>query len=350
MSRLARMFKLLLLASTFCSLGAVYRTPNFVVHAANDQIAKKVALAAEHYRRELAVEWLGHEMKTWWKPCPVYVKTGQIGAGGATSFSFDRGQVFGWRMNVQGSLERILDSVLPHEITHTILACHFRRPLPRWADEGAATLCEHESERRRQRLLVERLLRTSKRIPLRRLLAITEYPQDMEHVLSLYAQGYSLADYLVQQGGRARYLKFLEDALRDGWETALKRHYGFDGVDALESRWGAWVMAGSPPLNGDAGVQLAESDREGGKAVVRGQSPGKDRIAPATQPPRPSAGKTGRTGESPANSTAVAVREPRRSLESAWVPVDRSRLVEPVLRRSVGSDAIMRRDVSKASP
>ena len=34
---------------------------------------------------------------------------------------------------------RILDSVLPHEITHTIFATHFGQPLPRWADEGACT-------------------------------------------------------------------------------------------------------------------------------------------------------------------------------------------------------------------
>ena len=44
------------------------------------------------------------------------------GAGGATSFVFDRGEVFGWKMNIQGSRERILDSVLPHEVTHTIFA------------------------------------------------------------------------------------------------------------------------------------------------------------------------------------------------------------------------------------
>ena len=68
-----------------------------------------------------------------------------LGAGGATTFQFQDGEVFGWRMSIQGSRERMLDSVLPHEITHMIFASHFRQPLPRWADEGGATSVEHAS-------------------------------------------------------------------------------------------------------------------------------------------------------------------------------------------------------------
>ena len=107
-------------------------------------------------------------------------------------------------MAIQGTEERILDSVLPHEISHMIFASYFRRPLPRWADEGAATLVEHESERLRQTKLLDQVIRTSKRIPLRQLLNIKEYPENMQDVLTLYAEGYSLADYLVQQKGARR--------------------------------------------------------------------------------------------------------------------------------------------------
>ena len=49
-------------------------------------------------------------------------------------------------MNIQGSRERVLDSVVPHEVTHTIFASYFRCPLPRWADEGACTTMEDQSE------------------------------------------------------------------------------------------------------------------------------------------------------------------------------------------------------------
>ena len=68
------------------------------------------------------------------------------GAGGATSFVFDQGQLFGWQMTIQGSDERLMDWVLPHEITHMVFASHFGHPLPRWADEGVPDRRAHHRE------------------------------------------------------------------------------------------------------------------------------------------------------------------------------------------------------------
>ena len=143
------------LAAAVGSLGASYRTPNFAVTAATPEIAEQIGRAAEKFRSELAVEWLGKEMQNWSQPCPITVQVGEhLGAGGATSFVFEHGEVFGWRMTIQGSLERVLDSVLPHEVTHTVFATHLRQPLPRWADEGACTTVEHASERAKQQAML----------------------------------------------------------------------------------------------------------------------------------------------------------------------------------------------------
>ena len=238
----ARYLRIALILSPLISLGATYRTPNFVVTAPTDKIAKQVAFTAERARDELAVEWLGKTLPQWAKPCTVRVKVGDMAAGGATTFAFHNRHVFGWRMTVQGTLERVLDSVVPHEVSHTILATHFRRPLPRWADEGAATLVEHESERRRQELMLRQVMKTGRRIPFNKLLPMTEYPRDMQNVLTLYAQGYSLANFLVQQGGRARYLQFLDDAHHHGWDHAIRKHYKITDVAQLEQNWDRWVM------------------------------------------------------------------------------------------------------------
>jgi hypothetical protein len=263
---------------------ASHRTPNFVVEAPTDEIAKQVGEAAEFYRCELAKEWLGKPLPRWYRPCPIRVKVGQIGAGGATTFTFEGGEVFGWNMNVQGSLERILDSVIPHEVSHTIFACYFRRPLPRWADEGAATLVEHESERLRQTKLLNQVIRTNRRIPLRDLLAINEYPKDMQQVLTLYAEGYSLADFLVQQkgdNGRAAYLAFLQDALEQNWTTALKKHYGYESIDAAEKHWTGWVLAGSPELPNRDDTRLADTgSRPAAPAVTREVALNDNRLQP----------------------------------------------------------------------
>lgn len=289
----ARLCRFLLILAAIGSVAAAnpqsptknftYPTKNFVVYAPSPQIAQQVAIAAEKFRKELAIEWLGHELPAWSAPCPIKVKVGQIGAGGATTFSFHPvkngpAEVCGWDMQIQGSLERILDSVLPHEVSHTIFACHFRRPLPRWADEGAATLVEHESERRTQVLRVQQVISTRRRIPLRTLLTIKEYPADMQDVMTLYAEGYSLAELLVQKGGKTRYLKFINDAHQNGWEKAIQAQYGYRGIDDLEKQWHDWIIAGSPELNLPEGQMLADNSdksKDAGKNgfIVRGQSP-----------------------------------------------------------------------------
>ncbi len=254
----ARFFRSIVLLGCACSLGA--NSPNFTVSAPTQEMAQAAARAAEHYRDALAMEWLGHKLPRWYQPCRLTVRVGQIGAGGWTKFQFEKGEVFGWRMMVQGTGDRIIDSVIPHEVSHTIFACHFRRPLPRWADEGAATLAEDELEQRRQLDLLEHTLRTRKAIPLRRLLVMTEYPKDAQQVYRLYAQGFSLVHFLVQQGGRKRFLRFMETAHRFNWDRAIEVHYQHKSVELLERRWHAWVYAGSPRLDPPADALADFSD------------------------------------------------------------------------------------------
>ncbi len=248
------------------SLGASYRTPNFVVTAPTPEVAQSVGEAAERYRRELAQEWLGQTLPNWSRPCPIEVRVGpELGAGGATSFVFDRGEVFGWQMTIQGSLERVLDSVLPHEVTHTIFASHFRQPLPRWADEGACSTVEHASERLKQQRMLITFLKTGRGISFQRMFAMAEYPRD---VLPLYAQGHSLATFLIQQGGRRKFVSYIAEGLRDGrWSAATQRHYGYRDLSALQDAWLQWVRSGSPLLSAPQN-RVAAGDQAGIEAHV----------------------------------------------------------------------------------
>ena len=110
-----------------------FTTDNFTVIAPDPTFAKQVGNEAERFRRELAIEWIGKELPQWSEKCPIQV-TLAAHAGGETSFAFmfnghQRGEPTGWDMKIFGTPERLLDSVLPHEITHTIFATHFRRPV-----------------------------------------------------------------------------------------------------------------------------------------------------------------------------------------------------------------------------
>ena len=244
----ARLFRLPLIAALLTvSMGAKFQTPNFLILTDNPRQAEQYGRAAEQFRRDLAIAWLGEEMPRWADRCPIKVKVGpRLGAGGATTFLFDHGEVFGWRMSIQGSHERVLDSVLPHEITHMILASHFRRPLPRWADEGAATSVEHISERTRHRKMLVEFLHTDRGIPFNAMFAMKEYPKD---IMPLYAQGFSLAEFLIQHGGKRKFLAFMGDGLEgERWADAVREHYGHANLGQLQNVWLGWVAQGFPEI------------------------------------------------------------------------------------------------------
>src|SRR6202158_2609266 len=146
--------------------------------------------------------------------CPIHVQVNMEGPSGATSFHFGQGQVLSMKMEIQGPLDRLLSSVLPHEITHTVFAHHFRQPVPRWADEGGSVLSEDDLERDRHDKLTRTILNQGKQIPLRRLLSLKEYPRE---VMCLYAQGYSMSGYLVKRSDRKTFLSFVAHGMQNGW-------------------------------------------------------------------------------------------------------------------------------------
>jgi len=269
-----------IIAAATLSLGARFATPNFVVTAPTPEMAKTIAEAAERYREELAVAWLGKPLPQWAQPCPIQARVSpNLGSGGVTTFVFNAGHVYDWRMSIQGSYERILDSVLPHEVNHTVFASYFRRPLPRWADEGACTTVEHPSERAKQQQMLIHFLRNRRGISFSEMFRMKEYPSDM---LPLYAQGHSLATYLISQGGRRKFLQFLADGMQnEDWTTAIAQHYSYQGLGDLQNQWLEWVKQGSPPLEDHAlpgNTLIAQNDadkrsRPNPNLLVRGQSP-----------------------------------------------------------------------------
>ncbi len=241
----------LLSVALFGSLGANYRTQNFLISAPTPQLAREIGDQAEVYRRDLAIEWIGRELPPWREPCPIEAQVApHLGAGGATSFMFQNRQPFGWTMSIQGSRERVLDSVLPHEITHTIFATYFGRPLPRWADEGACTTVEHSSERHKQERLLVEFLTTNRGIAFNKMFAMKEYPPD---ILPLYSQGYALARFMIHQGGKQKFVQYVGEGMeRNNWTAATRKYYGYDTLGELQTTWLEWVQRGTPePLPAD---------------------------------------------------------------------------------------------------
>jgi hypothetical protein len=233
-----------------------YSTTNFIVTAPDPNFAKKIGNEAERFRKELAIEWLNTELQPWSEKCPINVRLAQH-AGGETSFSFSymgqqRGEPTQWDMKIFGTPERLLDSVLPHEVTHTIFATHFRRPLPRWADEGACTTVEHTSEKTKNHGMLIHFLTSqpSRGIPFNRMFTMKDYPRD---ILPLYAQGFSVAKFLIMEKGRKHFLDYVKAGLDmespgnelNAWDRATQQYYGYRDLSELQVKWEGWVAAGS---------------------------------------------------------------------------------------------------------
>jgi hypothetical protein len=259
-------------------------TPNFKVLAKDPEWARQVAEAAEKNRKELAIHWLGQELPPWSKPCPVIVQDGPTRlASGETNYTLINGQVINFKMTVIGTRERIIDSVLPHEVTHTVIASHFAplgKPVPRWADEGMCTTVEHDAERSKHDSMLVRFLSEGKGIPFGTLFLLTEYPADM---LPLYAQGYSLTSFLIHQGGPRNFIRFLELGMRSGdWVAATNEVYEYPLLGDLQTAWNLWVAGGG----GDVIAYTAQSRGLSGKTRLASASTAAGN-APQNQSPNP---------------------------------------------------------------
>ncbi len=292
-------------------VGIQFRGPNFVVHAPTQVMARVIASEAEYHRQTLALKWFGEELPNWPKPCVIRFTSGLGGNGGAGSFTFgknaDGKQVMRTaEMELRGDFMATLTSTLPHEVMHALLASHFGKPIPRWADEGVAVLCESEYEQANHDAKLRELLSAGRGLRLKVLLPLGEYPKDM---MALYTQGHSVVRFLVHQSGpvgvpllkdiphvgglfknggadrHQRLLAFLHLGMKENkaesWRKAAKEVYGFESVDALEEAWLEWLSKPESVLTRKVG---------GKPALTPAKSGATDLIPPVklpTAPPTP---------------------------------------------------------------
>lgn len=328
--------------TTMTADAATVKTRNFIVKTASQDDAEEFARLAEYYRKQKAIEWLGREMPPWSQPCELVVQITRDGAGGATTFDFDGNEPV-QSMQIEGNREKLKNSVLPHEVTHTVFAWYFRRPVPRWADEGGSVLSENAEEWNLHDKLCRQYLNSGKAIQLSALFSFKEYPNDR---MALYAQGYSVTRFLVEKSDRAAFLKFVAAGQRNGWDEAVKVHYGYKNVDDLQRDWIEYLKRGGGRgeiAKGTSTPSAAPSSPSASTAVI---PTGSSRPAPVAASVTYDSSLPGRPMLDPApTSRALAPSgsgmEERTSGDIGWtrpraklgepMPVSRSREIEPIV-------------------
>ena len=236
----------------------VLDSASFRIYHADPSLAAKVAQAAETARRDQMKRWASSKAArpNWQPPCEIYLypsakqyaqMTGQPeDSPGFSTMGMNAGRIISRRINLRTDHPALVQAVLPHEITHVILADHFtEQQIPRWADEGLAVLSEPADEQQRRAADLVTPLAENRLFAVDVLMNM-DYP-DNRYWNLYYAQSVSLTRYLVEQGSPAQMIQFLQDSQRGGYEAALRKLYKIDGFLDLHRRWLAYARTKADP-------------------------------------------------------------------------------------------------------
>jgi hypothetical protein len=225
---------------------SVAQTDHFCVyHTQTEAAARKICIAAERARGVAARKWFDDPCD-WSERCEIFVyetARGYSQASGApiqspghSEIRAEGSRVLLRRIFVHADDPGMIKAVLPHEVTHTVLAGRFGDyQVPRWADEGMAVLDEPQERINRHLRMLAHHRTEGDLFSARQLICLKDYPE-ARRVPVFYAESVSLTEFLTQAKGPRTLARFVRDGLRDGYEAALKRHYGWD-FDELERRW-----------------------------------------------------------------------------------------------------------------
>ncbi|MFO0961008.1 MAG: hypothetical protein U0800_26805 [Isosphaeraceae bacterium] len=233
-------------------------TPNFRIMHNDARLADQVARIAEATRTQQAKRWAGMAPKTDWPTrCDIYLYADgkQLArdhnqpedSPGFSTMSVQDGKIATRRLNLRADHPHLLDAVLPHEVTHVVLADLFpTQAVPRWADEGMAVLSEPRTEQDSRTADLAEPLSTGRVFPVQHLMAM-DYPDSRFWGL-YYAQSVSLTQFLVAQGTPAKFVEFLKASQKNGIEPELKRSYKIEGYADLQKRWLEFARSGQGVL------------------------------------------------------------------------------------------------------
>ncbi len=202
----------------------------------------------EAWRTKLIGYWLGSEAADVAWPTRCYVVLHPDLASYVWAMGRGAEQTYGCTTlkELDGKLSRRIDvrldrddairRVLPHEMTHVILAQIISRSkTPRWADEGMAMLADLPLKQSLHEHDFTTGLRSGNSFRLVTLLGSSEYPN--HDVEIFYGESLSLTRFLVDRDSPAAFLDFIQHAADVGYDAALRDNYRIHDVAELEKIW-----------------------------------------------------------------------------------------------------------------
>jgi hypothetical protein len=227
--------------------GDIVETASFrVLHTHARELAETVARAAENSRSEIFERWSGPPAGAWELKCEIVIHPTAEAYARATSrppastgtanVRLTNGRASERRIDLRADDATMVANALPRELTHIVLADLFPdKPPPKWAEEGMAVLAGTAEEASRYTNTLRRCAREGEWLGLAQLMDLKDYPA--EKITGFYCESVSLTQYLIRAHGEKNFTIFLRDCQRYGTIQSLKRQYGIDSPQALESIW-----------------------------------------------------------------------------------------------------------------
>jgi len=228
-------------------------TTNFhVVHVEKDRaLAERVGQAAEAAREAQVKRWGSALVPATWSPrCEVVLfptardfsrETLQpADSPGFSTMGMNAGKVVLRRVHLRVDHPNVVKAVLPHEVTHVVLADLFpNQQIPRWADEGIAVLSEPPGEQALRAADLDEPLKSGRLFRINELMTM-DYPDPRFWAL-YYAQSVSLTRFLVESGSPGQFVRFVREAQTAGFDPALRQVYAISGYEDLQDRWARYA-------------------------------------------------------------------------------------------------------------
>ena len=239
---------------------AVTESSNFrIFHNQDREYVERVALIAERTRLAMSKKWFGADQAAWTPKCELVLHASaayyqrQTGVP-STSPGHSRIEtdptnyrIVGRRIDLHTETLGMLEAVLPHEATHVVLAGHFgNHQVPRWADEGIAVLTEPLEKIEGHRRNLAKAQKDGMLFSVKDLMDLQNYP-DGARMAAFYAESVMLCDFLTTQRGPETMTAFVRDGLDQGYESALRKHYGWTFRE-LQTNWDRQVLGETQKL------------------------------------------------------------------------------------------------------
>ncbi len=225
----------LLLPTVSCASGFCH-SENFLVMAATQELAEKVLAQAEVYRSQLAMKWLGEQLRHGDGRTLICVDV---------SPAEERGHFLPVRdghrklhmIRITCSENRATGKLLEHEVTHLVTHIAFQGTVPLWADEGIALLQDQERIYLTRQEFIRGYVRDNRWPNLEKLL---EEKRINSTDYEFCSTAVSLTTYLLTRGGPSVLLSFARAGGNIGWDSASQQCYDMRLRD-LQAGWQSWA-------------------------------------------------------------------------------------------------------------